>query len=420
MCVQGIDMNIAILNGYVRENKGDAALMSILAHQLQEAFPEANVVISSAENPLFQKDFEGFKTVGSMRLYTAEEHIFRVQRILRKIFVLCIDALWPITPLHRRLVRFLPLGIRGELGAIEDADLIVLMGGGYLNARETILGNLNILFLTIGARIAERLGKVVILAPQSFGPFQTGWQRRRIRRVLNATKLVCVREDKSFNLLKNIGIKKELMIRAVDLGFAYRPLSAPKPQNSRMRIGITARQWLHLSKQKKYEQALADFICYAEKKYGAEVILVPQVTSNRDGDDDRIVETRIKKLAELAGAHPTQITEELAVSNLKDVYATFTFTVGTRFHSVIFSLTSYVPSIAIEYEHKTSGILQDLGLEEWSIKIEDVTADALNEMFDKLVVNKDSYIQHLKVVLPTYINKATKVPELIQKIYAER
>ena len=38
---------------------------------------------------------------------------------------------------------------------------------------------------------------------------------------------------------------------------------------------------------------------------------------------------------------------------------------GTRFQSVVLSLMSGTRAVAIEYEHKTRGIMRDLGLEAW-------------------------------------------------------
>jgi colanic acid/amylovoran biosynthesis protein len=88
---------------------------------------------------------------------------------------------------------------------------------------------------------------------------------------------------------------------------------------------------------------------------------------------------------------------------LKSLYANLDFLIGTRFHSVIFSLASFVPCIAIEYEHKTGGIMRELGLHRWVIPFEDVTAERLQSLFDELIQNADSYRAYLREVIPPYI-----------------
>ncbi|MBV9179535.1 MAG: polysaccharide pyruvyl transferase family protein, partial [Nitrososphaeraceae archaeon] len=102
---------------------------------------------------------------------------------------------------------------------------------------------------------------------------------------------------------------------------------------------------------------------------------------------------------------------------LKSLYRSLDFLIGTRFHSVIFSLTSYIPALAIEYEYKTSGIMKDLGLSEWVIPIEQVTADNLYKKFTQLSIQSDSYKQKLQEVLPNYILKAKNEESKIKEVY---
>jgi colanic acid/amylovoran biosynthesis protein len=90
--------------------------------------------------------------------------------------------------------------------------------------------------------------------------------------------------------------------------------------------------------------------------------------------------------------------------------------VGTRFHSVIFALTGYVPSIGLEYEHKTSGILRDLDLSKWMLKMSEMRAASLEELFDQLVVGRDDYLAHLKEVMPEYLGRADQVRGKIRSV----
>lgn len=412
-------MKILIINGYIRENNGDAALMSVLAHQLRGVFPDANIVVSGMEDSKEHPDFEGFRNVGSMRLYVAAEHISKPRRIIRKFLVFGISYVWAYLPFRQVFGKILPLGITGELLAINTADVVVSIGGGYIIGQDSFAGNLNILFLTLPIRLAEKLGKMIVLAPQSFGPFANNWQRRIVLKTLNAAQLVCVREDKSYFLLKNLGVNENIMCRTIDSGFAYKSESTrySEIKSNGMRVGITARNWLKGGLQENYEKGLANFIVNIQKKYNAEVVLVPQVAVSFQEDDDRIVNERINVLAIKGGARSIQVMDEIDLPDIKNLYSTFTFTVGTRFHSVIFSLTSLVPAIAIEYEHKTSGIMHDLNLDEWVIKIEDVTTERLNVLFDKLVLHREEYVKHLNLVLPPYVQRTNDVPYLIKRAY---
>ncbi|PZT58546.1 colanic acid biosynthesis pyruvyl transferase WcaK, partial [Escherichia coli] len=53
---------------------------------------------------------------------------------------------------------------------------------------------------------------------------------------------------------------------------------------------------------------------------------------------------------------------------------------GTRLHSAIISMNFATPAIAINYEHKSAGIMQQLGLPEMAIDIRHLLDGSLQAM----------------------------------------
>jgi colanic acid/amylovoran biosynthesis protein len=134
------------------------------------------------------------------------------------------------------------------------------------------------------------------------------------------------------------------------------------------------------------------------------------------GEDDREVNRRIAGYCR--GTRPPILMEERCdPTEITGLYASLDFLVGMRFHSVIFALTSYVPSIAIEYHYKARGIMRDLGLEEWVLALDDMTEDRIITLFDRLVHEKDQYETQLRGALPSYVGRADEVSELIKDAY---
>jgi colanic acid/amylovoran biosynthesis protein len=85
----------------------------------------------------------------------------------------------------------------------------------------------------------------------------------------------------------------------------------------------------------------------------------------------------------------------LTCRQMKQIYGTFAYTVGTRFHSVIFSLASGVPSIAITYGgNKGDGIMKDLGLERYALPIHTLTGPELIEAFRDLSAQSPEALEH--------------------------
>jgi len=248
---------------------------------------------------------------------------------------------------------------------------------------------------------------------QTVGPFHNTFQRVITKIILNRTKLIIAREDITVDTLKAIGVKKNLIVKSVDAGFLLKEnedfvlkgIIPSKILFNKTLIGITVRNWLSKNKQQNYEKEIARFVDKVLLDKNSLVIFIPQVTSVIYADDDRKVATRIVKLIHDKN-QIVNLTGRYNHYQIKTIYRNLDYLLGTRFHSVIFSLTSYVPSIAIEYEHKTSGIMKDLNLSEWVIKIEDVTCDILINKFNKLKENKEQYLSTLNVNLPSYIKKA--------------
>ncbi|MFG3200087.1 polysaccharide pyruvyl transferase family protein [Streptomyces sp. NPDC048208] len=412
-------MNIVVINAYVRENAGDAALLSVCLRHVQEAFPGADVAISGMEDAAVRPEFEGVPNIGSIRRYVADGTVARPRRIVRKVLLGLVGAA-AVTlpgPLARAALRMLPTEARREADAVARADLVVSMGGGYVLARPGLDGHQNIFFVLLPTLLAQRAGVPVVWAPQSFGPFPAAVQRRLVGRVMRRSAAVLAREDVSVGELLACGVPADHVERAVDAGFAFRP---ERRTDWRARlgvgpderlVGITARRWLPPTAQERYERELARTID-AVQATGARAVLIPQVSTDYLGDDDRVCERRI---AGYCAGDPLVVDEVVDYRDLKGLYDECVLLLGTRFHSVIFSLTSGVPCVAIEYEHKTRGIMADLGLGEWVVPIADVTRDRLWALAEPLLKDPAPYREILDAALPGYLVRAHSLPHRLRE-----
>lgn len=416
-------MKILVINGYTRENKGDAALMSVMCRTLQDAYPSASIRIASMEHPDIHPKFEEWENVGSLRLYSGEENISRVQGIARKLLVMGIAAGWTksLTPIRQSVIKRLPKSARGELQAIEEADLIVSVGGGYLNGKTSISSDLSVFFLLVPIHLSSRLKKCIVCGPQSIGAFGSKFQSRATGHVLRKVPLILARESTSVEVLADMNIKDSVH-QAVDSAFLFKTSKQDDlraflgvPATTQL-AGITVRKWLDPKKQEAYEIAIAKAADHLIETYGMTVVFIPQVTSDRREDDDRITSREVHERMEHKD-NAIVIEDSLDYEKVKALYRDLDLIIGTRFHSVIFSLTSYIPAVAIRYEHKTSGIMKDLGLSKWVINIEDITAPKMIKLLDQLVSEKDSYVSHLHKVIPDYIQQAHEATKKIQDVY---
>ena len=136
-------------------------------------------------------------------------------------------------------------------------------------------------------------------------------------------------------------------------------------------MGVTVRRWFRRqADQLRYEEVLAAFVDWLIGDENAQVVFVPQVTYalGRRRRSRRGPAHRGSPAA--ARAAPTCVEAELRPGEIKGLCGQMTYFVGTRMHSNIFALSMGVPVLAIGYLPKTSGLMEQLGLGEWTVPID--------------------------------------------------
>ena len=422
-----IPRNIVISHVYSEHNKGDAALLSVLIKDIRRKFNNPGIKILTLDSINEDEEFEEIKVSNSFMFYAMNRFDSNFMTLLYAILVVITTTLWAI--IRRMTGKSLPIG--HKLASLcllyEDADLIIPVGGGYLRSQKKGIGSLlNVSLLLHPLWISNILGKPTVLYSQSIGPFSSKLEERMVRVSLNrCVETVIVREDTSMQLLKRIGIKDNVH-RSVDSGFAFGANGTKYDLRKKLKInpdkqllfGITARQWLPEPAQSNYERAIVKSVEYIVKEYNAAVVFIPQVTSEFHSDDDRLVHKRI--YTQISNRDNVYVVDKkLDHYQIKAAYDSLDFVIGTRFHSVIFALTSYVPAIAIEYEHKTSGIMHDLGLDKWVMKMEAINSKDLCAMIDKLITSGEAYKKKLNHIMPTYVKKTDEPIKLVSEAYEE-
>lgn len=414
-------MRVMIVNYFARENRGDAALLSAMIEQVRRAFPEAELGCCGFEDPAERPEFDGVPNLGSLRRYAGDTSVNPLRRHGRKLYPLLMWALLS-AGLGRLLLRVahrvLPGEVAAEFSALARADLVVSVGGGYLRGGADLPSDISVALLLFPLWAAQCFGVPVVFAPESYGPFGTRFQRAAARRVLGRAAVVSAREDISLRLLADEGVPERILRRDVDSAFAFSGRAERAwrtelgvPGDARL-VLVTARDYLPAAQQSAFEAAVAAALGRVLADEHAHVVLAPQVTCAYHADDDRIVQRRIAALAAHPRLHSVE-DAEITHHEIMSLYAAADLMIGTRFHSVIFSLVAHVPVIAISYERKGRGIMRDLGLEHWVIDMADVTAENLGVLYDELRA-AEHYRTELAALIPAYRARAAEFVEVLR------
>lgn len=414
-------MKIIVSHVYSSDNKGDAALVSVLLDDIERQFPGSEVTILTLEEVDTSKPYEGAKQHPSFIYHAFNTFSYRPMKLIYSFFIVILTLFWALVYRYFNVKLYLPQKLRSIADIYLQTDLIIPVGGGYVRSGRSFASSVSLFLLLHPLLFGYLLRKPTVLYTQSIGPFYRSIERLAVAFVLKRMNLIILREEISKKLLQNLGVKNNV-VRSVDSGFAFKSKKSAQLRKKigiskdQLLIGVTVRKWLDPIAQAHYETAIAHIVDYVTSKYNASVVFIPQVTSTFHSDDDRQASQDVYlKLQDKANAYV--ITDNLTHYEVKAMYDELDLIIGTRFHSVIFSLTSYVPAFAIEYEHKTSGIMNDLDLSEWVVKIESLDTTMMERKIDALVAERVTYVKHLHQVIPQYITQAHQAIELTNNAY---
>jgi len=309
-----------------------------------------------------------------------------------------------------------------------NAKTIFVKGGGFIHAYGEITAPYLMWYFLFYVRLAKALGKEVVFLPNSYGPFEGLTVKQQVRSVFNQLDLVYARENASSKSLSEL-MGKSIPVE-MDLGFflekgsqeeALKILQKYNLTKEDKVVGVTIRPWRFpgLSNPeelyKKYIDSVVDLTRHMLSK-GYKVALCNQSLGPNSHEDDR---NAIKDLLnKIQDPNIIWINENLPCDTLKAVYSNFYFFIGTRFHSIIFSLTSLVPSIAIGYGgNKAKGIMGDFRLDDYVVQIQDVNSDLLVKMFDKAIVEYDNIKSQLSKSMSLVTESRNRLIKDIQSLY---
>jgi len=319
--------------------------------------------------------------------------------------------------------------INDTIEEFRTADTIFVKGGGFLHAHGEKTAPYVMWYFLYYMNLAKKLNKKLVLLPNSYGPFDGLTVKSQLKSGLGKSDLIFARENVSANALADL-LKREIPV-VPDLGFYLKMDESSKAkqilekygfnENDRI-VGMTVRPWRFPGSPNpeelfdKYLDSLKSLIVYLNGQ-GYKVALFNQSIGPNAHEDDRNAIERLIYICDNANSELfTWVNEDLTCDVLKAVYANMYFFVGTRFHSLIFSMTSKVPSISIAYGgNKGVGIMEDFDLGEYVIKIDDVTEEKLKSLFDLAVLDYDGIKQKLSDKLPYLEEKRLETIEMIKQ-----
>ena len=323
---------------------------------------------------------------------------------------------------------------RNFLKEFSSYDLIAVKGGGFIHAYGEFYAPYLMWYFLFYLRLGIRCKKKVVFLPNSFGPFRGLTVASQVRSTLKKTDLVYTRESTSTRQVEDL--MKYKIPQYPDLGFYLRTTPQDEEQADALlrqygvqpddkMVTLTLRPWRFPDmdriaaavRYKEYQSALVQLIRTLDE-WGYTPVLVNQALGPGAHEDDSIAAEEVYQQVSLQ-CRVIWINEDLPSPVLKCLYSRAQFIVGTRFHSVIFSLSTGVPAIAIGYGgNKAIGIMHDFGLDRYVIPINAVTYSWLEEACRSLISDRDQLSQTVKEHYEGLLAKRGRMMLDIKELYS--
>ena len=366
-----------ILTGtFCHVNKGDAAMQLTIASLLEQRYGDCEVVISA---PFPDED----------RPFYAPRQVVRChrRRLIYSAFQCLSGWLWKKT--GRSVWLF-----DEEMRHYAKADLIVDLSGDMLTEDYGPHVALSHFYPIL---LANAMGKRVFLCAQSIGPFK--YTKRLASYILNHAGAVTVRDQVSLDYLQSIGVTPRRLGLTADVAFLMEPEDVAIGRDRLLQLigedcvgpvlGVSLsfliekhyRRKCPVAHQESFVELMARSLDAWVEHYEGVVVFFAHVTGPGAQKDDR---EACKCVAQKMKHSAFVLEEDLSPAAIKGTIRHCDLFLGARMHANIAALSSFVPTIALSYSHKTPGIMNQLGCGEFVLPIEALSDSLIESAFARL------------------------------------
>lgn len=340
-------MKLVVINQPLR-NHGDEAAHRAFIRALLDALPQCSIRL-----PMIKcrpEDIEPFRVddrrVEYVWIDTASDRIFN--KVTKRAMQLGL-------PFRKTLCRLSP-SCRAIMKEFENGDVVICAPGGTCLGVQQNWGHLAMM------RMAAESGRPLAYWGRSIGPFpqETLSQKmfyRNAVRCLRSCGFVSLRDRRSMEMAAALGIRAT---EVTDSAFLEAVPEVPRDAYAvfvpNVLSSMAGFRELPRERSAAFFGKVLDEIL---REFDGKIVMLPQLFGQGEWDDapffEEIASGR-ERVSVLPDSCPSD-TQQKIVGGAR-------FLVGARYHSMIFALNTGTPFIAFSYEHKISGLLEILGLQQ--------------------------------------------------------
>ncbi|WP_245110898.1 colanic acid biosynthesis pyruvyl transferase WcaK [Escherichia coli] len=393
-------MKLLILGNHTCGNRGDSAILRGLLDAINTLSPEAEVDVMSrypvSSSWLLNRPVMGDPLYLQMKAHNnAPGMVGRVKKVLRRRYQHQV-LLSRVTDSGKLRNIAIAQGFTDFVRLLSDYDAIIQVGGSFFVDLYGVTQFEHAL-CTFMAK------KPIYMVGHSIGPFQAPAFNQMANYVFGHCDALFLRESVSLDLMKRSDIDTSKVEKGVDTAWLV------DHHNDSFDASYAVQHWLNVAQQQKtvaitlrelapfdkrlgttqeaYEKAFAGVVNRIIAS-GWQVMALSTCTGiDSYNKDDRMVALNLRDHIQDPSRYHV-VMDELNDLEMGKLLGACDLTVGTRLHSAIISMNFGTPAIAINYEHKSAGIMQQLGMPEMAVDIrhllngdlEAMAADTLGQL----------------------------------------
>ena len=409
-------MKLLLVGNHTCGNRGDSAILRGLLSSLRAINPELEID-SITRYPVSSSFILGEPLETDTLYHYHNKSAGRLDRLWKKyskkvlpfMLYLSVLGLWKFK---------LPKHINLYLKKLNEYDAVVHVGGSFF---VDLYGESQFEH----ALCAILAKKPLYLIGHSVGPFQRKRFNIIAKLVFAKANLVSLRESVSLELMQKDEMPTDKVHKGADTAWLVDPTPIKiSPQlldyvNQKPTVAITLRELAPFDKrlgvtQDDYEKAFAVIVDNLIET-GYQVIACSTCTGiDSYHKDDRMIALRVgNQLKSKEGYYV--VMDELNDVELGSLLSHCKLTIGTRLHSAIISMNFNTPAIALNYEHKSEGIMNQLDLPLYSKPVKSLFDGTLNAAIKVSLANDDE----LSLIQPKIQAERERANEMVKVMLAD-
>ena len=248
--------------------------------------------------------------------------------------------------------------------------------------------------------VASFLGKPIVMFPNSVGPFKTRLGLLMSKLALNNFDSIIVRDSVSFNLLKKLGVVPKMVLTSDAALLFSADSKVPVKKFSSPSIGVSIGVYSQSLSEEDFQNFMTEIAAALDRivdLYNLDVCFFPHFITGFENDDFEVSKTVLGMMKNHVRAHVFKID---SLDEFKLCLEQMELLISSKMHPMVLATSGYVPTVCIAYDHKQTGFLKDLGLEEYLIPLKHVNSDTIVSKVKKVIEERKEIVALLNDKIP--------------------